>query len=175
MPKLTLNLFGYYRKIFCACNCGEVFRLSDAPPSEKSTRPPMDWLEKLNQEQDRIESKLDREEDRQHNERGKLVAKQRSLAEKLCNSRIEEVLPGLRKLKINSRDVRHLGAPVTLVSFDGLADRSVRAIRFLNGVPASVEQEKLYLSVESVVKAGNIDWSTTRIQDDGRAVRVLSK
>jgi predicted Holliday junction resolvase-like endonuclease len=175
MNNQVIQVYSFYRKIFCACKCGEVFRLSDSPPFDQNISPPRDWLETLTEKDERIQHKIDRMDEAWERDRSKVIMKERRAAESDCNRRAEGVLPGFRKLNFNSRDIRHVGSPVAFLSFDGLSNRDVTGIRLLTGAPRSVEQENVLESLKLAIRSGNVQWSTTRVQENGTLLRNSSE
>ena len=168
MKFLQLNdLFQVYRKIFCSCPCGGVFRLSDAQVVSLKHEVPKDWLSKLEFARDRLGAQVERAEEKFQEKKGKVLELHRRAAQRLCHKAVETVIPRFTSLKLNTNDIKSIFSPVKFVAFDGLCEKNVRRICLLDTEPESSQQERIHEGIRKSIKAGNVTWGTIRVGDDG--------
>jgi len=169
MFKSLQDIFALYRKVFCACSCGCVFRLSDTQLIDTSKDMPHDWLSNLKGRENRLQKKIESAEEYLESQRERIVQRNRRAAQRHANQVVETIVPRFQKLRLNTQDVKAIFHPIHFLVFDGLADRNVSKIRLLDTPPHSKSQERRHIQIRKALKAGNLNWKTIRIGDDGVA------
>ena len=69
--------------------------------------------------------------------------------------------------RIDPQDVKVLFDPVDYVVFHGLNGKGVTEVRFISHEPESLQQERLVMAIAKVIKAGDVGFSTLRVNIDG--------
>lgn len=169
MFKKLQDIFALYRKVFCACKCGCVFRLSDTQLIDTSKDIRRDWLSNLQIRQQRLEERIALAEERLENQRELIIQRNRRAAQRHANQVVETIVPRFQKLNLNTQDVKAIFHPIYFLVFDGLSDRNISRIRLLDTPPNSKTQEQRHIQIRKALKAGNLNWKTIRIGDDGSA------
>jgi len=169
MFKKLQDIFALYRKVFCACTCGCVFRLSDTQLVDTSKDVPSDWLSSLEGRQHRLQERIASAEENLEAQRERIVQRNRKAAQRHANQVVETIVPRFQKLNLNTQDVKPIFHPIYFLVFDGLCNRSVSKIRLLDTPPHSKSQERRHIQIHKALKAGNLNWKTIRIGDDGSA------
>ena len=75
----------------------------------------------------------------------------------------EQVAPHLPGFKYNPNDLRFLGAPIDYVVFDGMSEKDIRKIVFLevkSGKSSLNEQEK---KLKDAIQSGKVTWDEYRV------------
>jgi predicted Holliday junction resolvase-like endonuclease len=163
-----LKFFRLQRQIFGICpNSGEFFRLSDARIYLKS-KPPKDWLEKIEDENSRLERREDSLESREGLLRDRARQRGRISAQKAAK-KIDSVFTPLR---LNPDDAKVIFHPVDYLVFKGMnsidGDGRIKSLILLDRHEKHEDHKKLQKSVERAVERCRYDWLTLRIQDDGK-------
>lgn len=160
----TVRLFHDFQKIFgfCPC-CGEPFRLSEATLFHRSPPPRTPW-DVLEEERE----KLARAEERLFGDEERLREMAQKEGRKEMERRLRSLTSFFRRQRIAVRDVKLLFHPVDYVAFRGLSEGSCSAVEFIDREPVSSAHDELQRSIEQSIRAGNFEWITLRIEDDGR-------
>ena len=159
----VVKLFHDFQRIFgfCPC-CGEPFRLSDAGLYIKAPPPPSPW-----DELDVLRERLARAQDRLANDEDRLREQARTEGHLEIQRRLRSLTSYFRKRRIEIRDVKLLFHPIDYVAFRGLTNGRCTAVEFLDREPDSARHEKLQRSFDTALRAGNVEWVTMRIAEDG--------
>lgn len=159
------TLFGGLSLIAGVCpnqDCGELFRLSDARPFLKDKKP-ASILDQLDAESDRIERALARLEEREQ----ALRDQARQAGQKQAKKRLKKIDRAFSGARLDPQDVKVIFDPVEYVVFDGLSRGKLDRVLLLGHPPASRTQERLFKSISSSVRKGNLDFQTLRVLEDG--------
>lgn len=162
------QIFDAYRKIFCSCSCGHVFRLSETQVYDSRKAQPQDWLSRSLAKKVRLERELERIEAVFAERRESIETRSRRQAQRHAEKAICELIPNYAKLKIHPQEVKSLFDPVHFVAFDGLKSDSVRRVRFLDYQPTDASTERNHNQIIRALKAGNLEWVTIKVGADGR-------
>lgn len=159
------SLFGQLNRIMTVCpnaECGELFYLAEANPypTLKQERTIIDRIRAEESKLENLEQQLARAESALREKAARLGL---SAAKKALKS-IDPVFSGSG---YDPQDVKVLFDPITYIVFDGLAERSVKRIVLLSDPAEDRETEQIHRSIESSVRAGNIEFQTMRVDDSG--------
>lgn len=168
------QLFIMFRKIFCVCRCGGIFRLSDAQIVNLNKQAPRDWLSDIDSEINRLERVIEAAQERFDVKANSIRERQRRAAERQCMSAVENVIPKFSKLGIETKDVRAIFSPVQFVAFDGLgggSDGEIERICFIDNPAVNKRHEAIQKDIMRVVKRGLYSWVLLRISDDGQVTK----
>src|SRR6266699_1311133 len=146
---------------FCPC-CGEPFRLSETSLFFRS-RPPLTEFDRVEAARDRLEGQIENFEEREE----EIRQTAREKGQRAAHRRVRSIVPLLRDMKIEPSDVKVLFHPVEYVVFHGLNDENCSAIDFVDHPPESQNQERVLRSISDSLKAGNVEWQTFRVSDEG--------
>jgi predicted Holliday junction resolvase-like endonuclease len=150
---------------FCPC-CDEPFRLSDAllftaqPPPKTA----FDRVADAERRLVRAENKFD-----EAKEAIKQAARERG--QKAALRRLRRISPSFGEMRINPMDVKILFDPVDYIAFPGLSNEKPGRITFIDAPAANSEEERIQSSIEKAIDAGNLEWCTLRIGDEGTITR----
>lgn len=159
------DLFGQLSWIMAICpseDCGQLFRLSDAQPHLKGKRP-HSVLDDIEAEDERLERAIERLEEREIELRGR--AKIAGL--KQAKARLRKIDPVFSGTRLDPQDVKIIFDPVEYVVFDGMNREKLRRILLLAHEPTSKEAERVQKSIGTAIRAGNINFNTLRVLEDG--------
>ena len=162
-----LKFLKLQRQIFGICpNSGEIFRLSDSRIFRRKA-PPKDWLDKIVDENNRLDRREDSISAREDEMREKARKKGRKLALKLAK-KIDLVFT---PLKLNPDDAKVIFHPVDYIVFNGMKEKGeVKDIIFLDRQEKHRDHKKLQKSIEQTVSKENYEWRTLRIKQDGSVI-----
>lgn len=159
------DLFGQLSWIMAICpfeDCGQLFRLSDAQPHLKDKRP-HSVLDEIEAEDERIEKAITRLEERE----SELRIKAASAGRKKANVRLRKIDRVFSGARLDPQDVKIIFDPVEYVVFDGMNTKKLRRILLLAHEPTSREAERIQKSIGTAIRAGNINFNTLRVLEDG--------
>ena len=159
----AVRLFQDFQRLFgfCPC-CREPFRLSDAMLFQRSVPPRTAWDE-LEDERNAVS----RARERLDTDRAKLKAKATEQGQKERDRRLRNLTGFFRKSRIEVKDLKLIFHPVDYVSFVGLSKETCTRVELIDREPDSRQRERLQKSLEGTIQAGNVTWSTVRIDDSG--------
>lgn len=159
-----VSVFRDFRKIYgiCPC-CGELFRLSEADVYAKTPTVPsvIDNLRFKEESIERAESDLEEA-------LAGLRNKARNAGEREAHRRLRALARPFTRRRIDPNDVKVIFDPVRFVAFSGMTQASVTAIAFMDRPATTSARGKVQSSLERSLRAGNIEWLTVRVNDDGR-------
>jgi len=162
----TLLFFQYQRKIFGICTCcGNFFRLSDCKLYQEA-KAPMDWLDKL----EKAERRLDLEEDKLEEALDELKRSAREKGRKTANTLVRRVDKVFHPQKLNPDDAKVIFHPVDYVVFNGMKDAGIEGLKnilILDGEKKSTEGKAIQKSIAKAIDKGNYEWITLRVENDG--------
>jgi predicted Holliday junction resolvase-like endonuclease len=154
--------------VICPC-CDSVFRLSETTPYFRSPPPRTPW-----DDLDGIQFKVERAVTRLEKDRA--VLRQRALDDgrQEMRRRLRKIAAFYRRQRIELEDLKLLFDPVDYVAFRGMSSRRCTSVQFIDCEATSRRQERLQLSLESALKAGNVSWVTMRVADNGHVTCARS-
>lgn len=152
---------------FCPC-CDDLFRLSDVTLYTKNP-PPQTPFDRIQEEQLRLDDQIQRFEERESGIR----QKSKMRGQEAAKGHLKKILPFFFGQKINLNDVKVLFDPVKYVLFKGLNDANCSSVEFVDHPAESKEKELIHKSLDRTIRAGNLEWHTFRIDDDGRCVKEI--
>jgi len=171
MKSKSLAIFKEFQNIIVVCpECGEIHRLSELSLSYRG-RARRTWLDKLSEE----EGKILRAEDRFEEKRDAIRAIAQERAYRKASRQIPKLLrkcvPIIASHGYYPQDLKALFDPVDFVVFDGmnLKDQVKRVVLF-DGPAHNKKREKIQKSIRKVLKKGNYNWHTIRLDDIGYIV-----
>jgi predicted Holliday junction resolvase-like endonuclease len=179
--KDLLYIFG-----ICPC-CGEIFKLNESVIRINKRQMELPKFSGLLTAQERIDSSETENlnlEDRYHDlfesvskKEDKFKASEKESKKKYHRegrryaiNRIKKIVKVFTRLNIDPRDIRLVWSPIEFISFNGMADeykKEIDSIDFINHRPKSTFEEKTLISIDRVIKKGNIDFVLIRVSDKG--------
>ena len=72
---------------------------------------------------------------------------------------------------IDPKDVKLLFDPVEYLVFRGLIKRDCTSVEFVDHPAETKERERVQKSLERAIRAGNVEWQTFRVEQNGRIVQ----
>jgi len=161
----ALDFLTIQREIFGVCpSCREFFRLSDCRIFQKK-RPVLDWKEKLDGEQRKIEEDQAELEDRKEDLRETARQKGRQIAEQKVR-RIDCVFA---PHDLNPDDAKVIFHPIDFIVFSGMRGvRRVHDITLFDRATQLPGHRKIQESIEHVVTRENYEWRTLHVDEEGR-------
>jgi predicted Holliday junction resolvase-like endonuclease len=163
-------LFNELKRIYgiCPC-CGEPFRLSEADLFTRVV-PPKTVFEKT----DDAYSRLDRQFERFEENEEEIREAARHLGQLEARRRLREIAPFWTARRIDPQDVKLLFHPVEYVVFRGMQNDRCASVDFVDRPPANRDRERIHRSLDGAIEAGNLEWQTFRIGDDGRVMQDVA-
>lgn len=146
---------------FCPC-CGELFRLSDAKLFV-STPPPRTAFDDLQDEIQKHQTALTRFE----KNRERFQDASRKEGREAARSRLATIAPFFTSKNIDPNDVKVLFDPVLYLAFRGMTHGACTELQFIDTPPDTENRRKLHASLSSALRAGNVEWRTFQVRDDG--------
>lgn len=161
MSTSLVDAFQDLKTILCVCPCcGELVRASDLHLSYKG-KAPKTWLDRYDVELQRLEVRRAAFEMKVKGIRDRAVARGRLQTISRVNSCLE---PGLAMCNFNPYDIKALYHPVDFVVFDGLDDKELNKIVFLDSKRRGDSVQK---SLKSSIEEGSCDWRLARVTENG--------
>jgi predicted Holliday junction resolvase-like endonuclease len=163
-----LIFFEYQRQIFGICPCCNEFILLSDCKIYKDERKSSDWLDKLGNEERKLDSLEEKiEEDLKfYNE----VAREKGRKE--ANKKMKKVDKIFTPQKLNPDDAKVIFHPVDFVVFNGMKNGSngdaLKNIILLDGEKKSTEHKQVQKSIIKTVESENYEWITLRVDEDGK-------
>lgn len=151
--------------VICPC-CGEPFRLSETTLYTK-TAPPKTVFEEMDDARLRLERRIEKFDENE----AAIREEARRLGQLEARRRLRVIAPFFVARKIDPQDVKLLFHPVEYVVFRGMQTDRCGSVDFIDHPPTNRERERIQRSLDSTIKAGNLEWQTFRIDDDGRVMR----
>ncbi len=159
------TFFDIHHQIFGICpnpGCSEFFRLSECRVFLRK-KPELDWLDKIDKEQDRLDNVEQRINDKEEDLREEARARGRSLAQ----IAVKKIDPVFTPRNLNPDDAKVIFHPVDYVVFNGLKNGPVKNIILLDRLAKESTHRRVQESIEQVIHRGNYEWQTLRVQDNG--------
>lgn len=158
-----VKVFTGFQSIYglCPC-CGEVFRLSEAALFV-TTPPPETAFDELDDEISRqtdATSRFESEEER-------IRANARKAGQGAARSRLAAIAPEFVSRKIDPNDVKVLFDPVLYLAFKGMTKGSCSELLFIDKPAKTTARRRLHSSLVAAFQAGNVEWRTLRVGEDG--------
>ncbi len=166
MKSDILTFFDLHRQIFGICpnpECSEFFRLSDCRVFLKK-EPELDWMDKIDKEQ----SRLDKFEEKLGDIEQDLREKAREKGRRLAQAAVREIDPIFTPRKLNPDDAKVIFHPIDYVVFNGLKAAPLKNIVLLDRQAEGAVHRRLQESIERVIDRENYEWQTLRVQDNGK-------
>jgi len=158
-----INFYSIQRQIFgiCPC-CNDFFRLNDCKIYIKK-KPPLDWMDKIDIENDRLK----RSKERLLEMEDKIREKARLEGRRLANRILRKIDPVFTPRKLNPDDAKVIFHPIDYIVFNGMKkNKSIKNIILLDRQTKKGEEKKIQKSVEKVIEKENYEWQTLRIQEN---------
>jgi predicted Holliday junction resolvase-like endonuclease len=80
---------------------------------------------------------------------------------------LKKIDPTFSGKDVDPQDVKAIFHPVEYVVFHGLCSVGVQTIEFVSRAPTNRNQEVLVRSIDSVVRNGDVEFETLRMDGDG--------
>lgn len=161
-----VRLLSEMKRIYgiCPC-CGEPFQLSEAEIFTRS-RPPRTVFEKVDDACGRLQRRIEKfEEDEEQ-----MREEARRIGQLAARRRLRQIAPFFSGRGIDPQDVKLIFHPVQYVAFKGMQKNLCASVDFIDHPPTNREQEVVHKSLNKAIRAGNLEWQTFRIGDDGRFI-----
>ena len=161
MSTSLIDSFQDLKTILCVCPCcGELVRVSDLHLSFKG-KAPKTWLDKYDAELQRLEARQAAFEVKIKDIKDRAVTRGRLQTINRVNSCLE---PGLAGCNFNPYDIKALYHPADFVVFDGLDEKELKKIVFLDSNRRGGSVQK---SLKSSIEEGSCDWRLARVTEIG--------
>lgn len=158
-----LAAFSEFKRIYGICpRCGELFRLSEATLFTKAP-PPKTAFDSLEEARDRHERAVERFEEREE----RIREEGRRKGQVAARRRLRSVARFFVSRRIDPNDVKVIFHPIDYLVFGGLRRALCSSIQLVDRLPFESRREMLQTSISQALKAGNMEWRTLRIADDG--------
>jgi predicted Holliday junction resolvase-like endonuclease len=146
---------------FCPC-CGEPFRLSDVDLYTK-TPPPHTPFDTIAAQEARLDQQVQKfgEQEREIRQAATRRGQQKAARQ------LRKLSPYLYDRAANANDVKVIFDPVEYLVFHGLTKKRCTLIELVDHPAETSQREQAQQSIESAIKAGNIEWQTFRVQANG--------
>lgn len=160
-----LSDFHEFQNILVICpECGEIYRLSELKLFYRG-KVKHTWLDNLRTK----EQKVERMEEKLEEEREQIKAQAQEKGRKQLPRLLRKCLPAICAHGYYPQDVKALFDPIDFVVFDGMnLKQNVRRVVLFDGPTADKRREKIQTSIKNVIKKGNYDWQTVKLDDEGR-------
>ncbi len=165
MANEVSELFAQFSYIIAICpndECGQLLRLSDARPYLKDRRP-HSVLDDIEAETDRIDRAIDRLEEQE----AFLRAEAREAGLREAKRRLKKIDLVFSGSRLDPQDVKVIFDPVEYVVFDGMSRERLRRVLLLSHQPSTSDGERIFTSLQHTIQAGNVEFRTLRILEDG--------
>jgi predicted Holliday junction resolvase-like endonuclease len=154
----------------CPC-CGEIFRLVEGRFTFPKTRPKTcDYLDlialegKVSDEEGRLCSAEERFDEKLQAQRQQCV----DVGRKQAKKKLKKIDPTFSGRDIDPQDVKVIFHPVEYLIFHGLNSASgLDFVEFVSRRPESGLQETIVKSIDNTIEAGNVEFETLHMRDDG--------
>jgi len=162
-----LSYFQDFQKVLVICpKCKRIFRLSELKLSYRA-KVKHTWLDELRSEENRIE----RMEERLEEDWDKIREKAQEKGKKQLPKLLQRCVPIICKHGYYPQDLKTLFDPVDFVVFDGMnLKENVKRVVLFDGPAFDRRREKIQTSIKKVIKKGNYEWQTIKIDERGRIV-----
>jgi predicted Holliday junction resolvase-like endonuclease len=92
----------------------------------------------------------------------------RQLGQFAAKKRIRAICPFFVDQKIDPGDVKVLFHPVDYVVFKGMGRGRCASVDFIDHAPKSRNREIIQRTLDRAIRAGNMEWETFRVDENGR-------
>ena len=158
------EIFGALGQLMAVCPCcGELFYVSEAHPYYEGQKP-RSSLDRLRSEESRLEEAEQRLDDLEGELRERAARAGLQATKRLLRN-IDPIFSGSGW---NPQDVKVMFHPVTYVVFDGMAQGDVIEVQLLATPPENEAAALMQNSIEQVIRRGNVEFRTLRVDDHGR-------
>ncbi len=158
-----IKFFQLQRQIFGVCpHSGTLFRLSDCNIYVKK-KPKPDWMQKVDEEQDRIDKAKERLESKEN----EIKEKAREAGRKEANKVVKKLDTIFNPLRLNPDDSKVLFHPVDFIVFNGMKAGKMKNLILMDKEKKAAGDKQLQRSIDKVVEKGNYEWVTLRIEENG--------
>lgn len=159
------------QRLIAQCpHCDELFQVLHARfifPAKDPGRCDYADLLALQATTSRLSGRLDRAQERFELERDAISAAATALGQRKARRHVLRIDQVFSARKIDPQDVKVLFDPVDYVVFHGLNGKGVKEVRFMSHEPESVQQERIVKAIAKVIKAGEVRFSTLRVNKEG--------
>lgn len=167
MKSELLASFHDFQRVLVLCpECGEIHRLSDMKLSYRG-KPRYTWLDRIKGEMGKIE----RAEERFAEKKDEIMRKSREKGQKQLPKMLRKCVPTICKHGYYPQDLKAMFDPVDFVIFDGMNQKmNVKQVVLFDGPAHGKRREKIQKSIKKVIKKGNYDWHTVKLDEEGKIV-----
>ena len=172
MDKIVLFLNEYqYIYGICPC-CKEVFKLSECKlrfPSLQKKDDPFFQLKQLEKKVEMESLHLEKYEEKTEKYLELAQKRARRKGQLLAKKQLKKIDPVFSGRNIDPQDVKTIFDPVEFVVFNHMNSESgiIKGIEFVSLDPKTRRKEVAVKSISSVLKKGNIEFKTIRVNKDG--------
>lgn len=153
------------RHIFGTCpHCREVFRLSDARLSYRAKYAP-DWLDGLELEEQRLDARIMRFEEREREMRDRAISRARKT---VLPGLLSRAVPFFARQGLSPQDAKAVFDPVDFVVFSGL--NSGKGLKKVLLLDSKRKRGEVQDSIETAVEKRAVCWSTVKISPHGKII-----
>jgi predicted Holliday junction resolvase-like endonuclease len=158
-----LHDFHQFQNILVVCpHCKRIHRLSEIKLSYRG-KFRRTWLDDL----EAREIKQDNAEDRFKENKKEIQRKAQEKGRKQLPKILKRCAPVICRYGYFPQDVKALFDPVDFVVFDGMnLKENVNQVVLFDGPAFDKRREKAQDSIRKVIRKGNYDWNTVRIDDE---------
>ncbi len=162
-----LSDFQEFQKVLVVCpECGEVFRLSELKLSYRG-KVKRTWLDELREK----EKKVERAEELLEEQEEKIKEQAREKGRKQLPKLLKKCVPVICAHGYYPQDLKALFDPIDFVIFDGMnLKQDVKRVVLFDGPAHNKIREKVQTSIQKVIKKGNYEWHTVKLDEEGRII-----
>jgi len=167
MKSELLASFHDFQRVLVLCPvCGEIHRLSDLKLFYKG-KIKHTWWDELQTDLRKIEQAEERF-DEKHEE---IKQKTREKTQKQLPKMLRKCVPTICKHGYSPQDLKAMFDPIDFVIFHGMnKNDQVKKVVLFDGPAHDKRREKIQKSIKTVIKKGNYDWHTVKLDGDGKIV-----
>jgi predicted Holliday junction resolvase-like endonuclease len=168
MKNALISSFHEFQNVLVVCpECGEIHRLSELKLSYRG-KVKRTWLDKIRDE----EANLEAAEQRLKDKGDEIRLKAQERGRKQLPAILKRCLPAICAHGYYPQDLKAIFDPIDFVVFDGMNLKGqVRRVVLFDGPAHDKAREKTQDSIRKVIRKGNYEWLTVKIDDQGKIVR----
>jgi predicted Holliday junction resolvase-like endonuclease len=165
MRNHLIDIFQDFQKVLIICPvCGEIHRLSELKLFYRG-KAKLTWLDGIRTKEVKLERAEELFEENWDEIRKKAQEKGRKQIPKL----LKKCVPAICAHGYYPQDLKTLFDPVDFIIFDGMnLKEKVKRVVLFDGPPYDKRREKIQTSLKKVIKKGNYDWHTVKLDENGR-------
>lgn len=161
----VLAAFHDFQKVLVLCPvCGEVHRLSELKLSYRG-RVKHTWLDTLRAEERQIENAEQRYKEQQE----AIKQRAREAGQRQVPKILKKCVPAICSRGYYPQDLKAIFDPVDFVIFDGMKQQDrIKKVVLFDGPPDTKRRSRAQSSIRKVLKKGNYDWKTVKLDKEGK-------